>query len=231
MKKPFFKKILSYFKNVLLERTSSEYNPVLEVYLSQGRYQLCTSGAVYSYEDKYENFYTLFKKIDWDKLNIEKVLLMGLGLASVPQMLEQKFHKQFEYYAIEIDPEIIRLATKYILDELKSPIRIFEMDAEIFVDIVEELFDMIIIDIFDNNVVPEKFDSKEFLTKTANLLAEDGIILFNRLNIDEKTHKETMAYYENVFRVIFPHAVYIVVKNNIILCNRDDIFKENIMKE
>ena len=225
MKKPFGKKALSFVKNVLLESTFSEYNPLLEVYLSQGRYQLCTSGAVYSYEDKYENFYNVFKKIDWDKLNIEKVLLMGLGLASVPQMLEQKFHKQFEYHAIEIDPEIIRLANKYILDELNSPLQIFEMDAEIFVDIVDELFDMIIIDIFDNNVVPEKFESHDFLSKTANLLAEDGIVLFNRLNIDDKSYQETMAYYEKTFKEIFPMAKSILIKDNIILCNRDDVFK------
>ena len=224
MKKPLGKKTLSYVKDILLEQTSSEYNDVLEVYLSQGRYQLCTSGAVYSYEDKYINFYNAFKSLDWDKLNIERVLVLGLGLASVPQMLEQRFDKEFEYYAVEIDPEIIRLANKYILSDLKSPIQIFEMDAEIFVEISDEMFDMIIIDIFDNNVVPEKFESKEFLQKTAQLLSDDGIVLFNRLNINDKTYQKTMDYNEKVFKEVFPFAKSIFIKDNIILCNRDDVW-------
>ena len=226
MKKPLGKKTLSYVKDILLEKTSSEYNDTLEVYLSQGRYQLCTSGAVYSYEDKYVNFLNTFNSLDWDKLNIERVLVLGLGLASVPQMLEQRFDKDFEYYAVEIDPEIIRLANKYILSDLKSPIQIFEMDAEIFVEISDEMFDMIIIDIFDNNVVPEKFESKEFLQKTAQLLSDEGIVLFNRLNINDKTYQKTMDYNEKVFKEIFPFAKSIFIKDNIILCNKDDIWLE-----
>jgi len=225
MKKPLAKKILSYINDILLEKTNSEYNDILEVHLSKGRYQLCTSGAVYSYEDKYINFINTFNSLDWEKLNIERVLVLGLGLASVPQMLEQRFNKEFEYYAVEIDPEIIRLANKYILSDLKSPIQVFEMDAEIFVEISDELFDMIIIDIFDNDVVPEKFESAEFLQKTSELLANDGIILFNRLNINDKTYQKTMDYNEKVFKEIFPMAKSIFIKDNIILSNRDDIFK------
>ncbi len=225
MKKPLGKKTLSYVKDILLEKTSSEYNDILEVYLSQGRYQLCTSGAIYSYEDKYINFKTVFSKLNWDKLKVEKVLILGLGLASVPQMLEQKFNKNFEFYAIEIDPEIIRLANKYILDDMHSPIQIFEMDAEIFIEISDDMFDMIIIDIFDNNVVPEKFESKEFLQKTAQLLSDNGIVLFNRLNINDTTYQKTMEYNEKVFKEVFPFAKPIFIKDNIILSSRDDVWR------
>ncbi len=227
MKKPLGKKTMSYVKDILLEKTGSDYNEVLEVYLSKGRYQLCTSGAIYSYEDKYVNFLNIFNSLNWEKLNIERVLVLGLGLASVPQMLEQRFKKDLDYYAVEIDPEIIRLANKYILSELKSPIQIFEMDAEIFVEVSDEMFDMIIIDIFDNNVIPEKFESEEFLRKTSQLLSDEGIILFNRLNIDDKTYQKTMDYNEKVFKELFPFAKSIFIKDNIILCNRDDVWLEN----
>ncbi|MEZ4907743.1 MAG: hypothetical protein R2771_08945 [Saprospiraceae bacterium] len=121
--------------------------------------------AVYSYEDKYINFYNTFSKIDWDKLHIEKVLILGLGLASIPQMLEKNFKKQFEYHIVEIDSEIIRLAEEYILNDLTSQFFIYEMDAEIYIDITTEKFDMIIIDIFDNNTIPFKFETNEFWGK------------------------------------------------------------------
>jgi len=224
MKKPILKKILSYFTDVLLESSSTEYNKVLDVYLSKGRYQLCTSGAIYSFEDKYINFLETFKSIKWDKLRVEKVLLLGLGMASVPQMLEKKFKMDFEYHSVEIDSEIIELAGKYILDELNSPIYIYEMDAEIFVEISEEKFDLIIIDIFDNNVVPWKFESSEFLGKVKNLLASDGFVLFNRLNVDDKTHEETKRYFENIFLNIFPDPKELFIQNNIVLSSRSDIF-------
>ena len=223
MKKPLGKKAFSYIKDILLESTSSEYNSVLEIYLIDGRYQLCTAGAVYSFEDKYINFFETFRNIDWNKIQVKKVLLLGLGLASIPQMLEQKFDKDFDYTAVEIDYEIIRLAGKYILDDLHSPIQTYEMDAEIFVEITTEKFDMIIIDIFDNNIVPANFETLPFLTKTSNLLNEDGVMLFNRLNIDNNSHSKTMEYFESIFKKVFPKAYTFFVRDNIILCNRKDI--------
>lgn len=223
MRKPLGKKALSYIKDILLESTSSEYNSVLEIYLSEGRYQLCTAGAVYSFEDKYINFFKTFKNLDWNKIQVKKVLLLGLGLASIPQMLEQKFNKDFEYTAVEIDYEIIRLAGKYILDELHSPLQTYEMDAEIFVEVTTEKFDMIIIDIFDNNIVPANFETLSFLTKTSNLLNKNGVVLFNRLNIDNNSHKSTMDYFDSVFKKVYPSAYPFFVRDNIIFCNRKDI--------
>ena len=224
MKKPFLLKTLSYFKDVLLESTSSEYNATLEVYLSNGRYQLCTAGAIYSYEDKYVNFYKTFSKIDWSKINIEKVLILGLGLGSIPQMLENNFDKFFEYHIVEIDSEIIRLAEKYILSDLKSPTQIYEMDAEIYIEITDEKFDMIIIDIFDNNVIPPKFENEEFLEKTHEMLNENGLLLFNRLNTNEKTFEKSMSYHDDIFKKVFPISKKIFIQNNVILCSRNDIF-------
>jgi len=217
MQKPLIKKYLSYFNNILLESTFSEYNEVLEIYLSKGKYQLCTAGAIYSYEDKYVNFLETFKKIDWDNLSIDKVLILGLGLASIPQMLEQNFKKDFEYHAVEIDPEIIRLAEFYILDDLKSPMQVFEMDAEVFVDISQEVYDLVIIDIFEDDSVPPQFESKYFLDKINDLLSNNGIVLFNRLNISSFTLENTMNYYEDIFTKNFPDATTVFVKDNVIL--------------
>ena len=224
MKKPFFKSILSYFIDIQIEYTSSEFNEDLYIFLSDGRFQLRTNKAIYSFEDKYINFYKTFKSLDWEKMNIEKVLLLGLGLGAIPQMLEKNFDKQFEYHIVEIDEEIINLAQKYTLNELKSPTYVYEMDAEIFIDITEEKFDLIIVDIFIDNVVPKKFESSDFLEKLKYLLYDNGIILFNRLNSDTDNFLSNTKYFEKIFKTEFPESKMFFVKNNIILASRNDIF-------
>ena len=69
MKAAFWKRGLSYFTDVSLEQTSSQFNAFLEVLLVNGRHQLVTEGAVYYFDDKYENFNFIFKKINWKKKN------------------------------------------------------------------------------------------------------------------------------------------------------------------
>jgi len=86
MKKPFFKKFISNFKEVILEETGSQHNPVLQVLLYKERFQLCTDKAIYSYEDKYDNFRTAFDLLKIKDKNIESTLLLGLGLGSISHL-------------------------------------------------------------------------------------------------------------------------------------------------
>ncbi|HAI57462.1 MAG TPA: hypothetical protein DCM04_05945, partial [Saprospirales bacterium] len=60
MKTPKWKYLLSYLMEVHLESSSSEHNEYLHVSLNKGRLQLSTANAIYSYADKYENFYNIF---------------------------------------------------------------------------------------------------------------------------------------------------------------------------
>lgn len=192
--------------------------------LSDGRYQLCTSNAVYSYEDKYINFRTAFEWIRWETLKTDKVLLLGLGLGSVPQMLEKLFKRNFEYHAVEIDEKIIELANRYVLKKLDSPIQVFHTDGLHYVRLCQEKYDMIIMDIFENDKVPVAFETPEFLAKLADLLLPGGFILYNRLNIKEKDHEETLRYFEDVFIKQFPEASCSPIAGNYMLCSSKEVF-------
>ena len=192
--------------------------------ISNGRYQLCTANAVYSYEDKYINFRRSFEWIDWKKMKIDKVLVLGLGLGSVPQMLEQKFRQSFEYYAVEIDEQIIDLANRYVLDELHSPMQIFNTDALQFVKWTEQKFDMIIMDVFDSDKVPKTFETLEFLEDCKALLTDEGFMLFNRLNISERDPDETRTYFNKIFARVFPDGSCSEIEGNFILNSRKHVF-------
>jgi spermidine synthase len=164
-----------------------------------------------------------FEKMDWHLLNVEKVLVLGLGLGSVPQMLEKKFNKQFEYHLVEIDEVIIGLAQEYILTSLKSPMQIIHTDAMVYLNVCREKYDLIIMDIFEDNKVPKIFETKEAVSGMKNLLAKNGCLLYNRLNINDNDFEETKLFYESVFKNQFPDAYFLELPTNIMLCSRNDI--------
>ncbi|MBK8635056.1 MAG: hypothetical protein IPN72_16415 [Saprospiraceae bacterium] len=215
MKQPFFKRLLSYFSDQLIEHTNSEYNEDLYLLLVKGRYQLVTNKVIYSFEDKYDNFYDAFKKIDLsDK---QTCLILGFGLGSIPVMLEKKFNQKISYTGIEIDEEIIYLASEYVLDELKSPIELIRADAETFVEINEDLYDLICVDLFIDDDIPEQFLQSDFLETCKATLSEKGLLIFNTLYFTNKDRKYSTLFFENTFKKTFPNAKAHHCGNNLML--------------
>lgn len=214
MKQAYWKKILSYFFEFSLEKTSSDYNPHLEVVLVEGRHQLQTADAIYSFDDKYENFNQTFKQIDWDRLPGNKVLVLGLGLGSVILLLEKRYKRKFDYTAIEIDPEICKLAQKYTLQYLDSYIEIFPIDGMQYLENESKTYDIIIMDIFQNALIPQIFQSLDFIKLLKSKLNKQGLLLFNRMNITEKDKVENEAFHGR-FESVFSNYKKLFIKDNI----------------
>lgn len=84
MEPSFWTKLGSYWFDIQLEETDSDYSGKLEVICRKGRYALCTKNAVYSYDDLYVNFRKSFQQVDLERYKINDVLVLGLGLGSIP---------------------------------------------------------------------------------------------------------------------------------------------------
>jgi predicted membrane-bound spermidine synthase len=218
---PLWKKWLSHLTPLTLEEAASEYNPELSVVLDKGRLQLMSGNAIYSWDDLYRNFTTAFEQLKPENRAIQDVLLLGLGLGSVPYILEKKHHTQFHYTAVELDETVAELASRYTLSRLKSPVEIVTADAEIFVQVTEEQYDMIVVDIFEDNTTPEVFESLGFLEVCNDLLRPNGLLLYNRLCQNPADLQRTSEFFEQVFKAVFPNAIRIDTGGNWILVSGD----------
>ncbi len=202
-----------------LEETGSEQNPELSVMLDKGRLQLLSGDAIYSWDDLYKNFLLAFDQLEIDKRQIEDVLILGLGLGSVPYMLEKVFHRDYRYTAVEWDETVAELAAKYTLSRLSSPVEIVTADAEVFVEITEEQYDMLVVDIFEDDLTPPQFEAEDFLQNCGKLLRPGGLLLFNRLHGGDRSIKiVTERFFERDFKAVFPDAWAIDTGGNWILC-------------
>jgi len=214
MNQPRWKKLLSYVYPFKIESTSSEFNEVLEVFLVKGRYQLCAERAIYSHQDLYKNFRHVFAGLPFDKLEGNKALVLGLGLGSVPEMLENMTSKQFEITAVEIDEEVVYLFHKYIQPSLKKPINIIVANATFFVASCSSKFDLIAIDVYDDVKIPEDFRTKTFIEKIERLLRPNGIAIYNEMVIEGE------EFYNSAWKAVFPDSTAIKVGQNNMLLNR-----------
>lgn len=225
MKQPLWKRLLSHLFEIHIESTSSDFNPHLYVSLYKGRYQLSTANAIYSFEDLYKNFSAAFQEIDLNRLAIQHVLILGFGLGSIPIILEQQFDKKYHYTGIEIDEEVLYLANKYALPGIASGIELVCADATHFVKQSTIKYDMITVDLFQDDIIPEQFEQLDFLKNIKSLLAPDGILLYNRLAHNNDDIKQSKSFYKNAFKEIYEKGTYIEVNDNYMLLNRQDILK------
>jgi len=212
MKQPLWKRLYSYVDDMLIEQVQGEHNEELHVLLSHGRYQLCTANAIYSFADKYDNFKLSFDQLDWDKYKIESVLILGLGLASIPFMLE-KAGKKFNYTAVEIDENVVYLANKYVLEDLQSPVEVVVGDAYQFLIMNERKFDLVIMDVFVDDIVPQKFRSTAFMSALKDALSPGGLAMYNLLNQTVADKKDAEEFYE-IFKGNLSGAEFKNIKGN-----------------
>ncbi len=153
-------------------------------------------------------------------MGFEDALILGFGLGSIPYMLEKKFKQNYRYVGVERDEVIALWATKYVLSELRSPIQLQIADARLFAATCSEQFDLVIMDVFLDDFIPEEFEEIEFLEDLRSLLKENGLLLYNRLAAQEWDRKLSLAFFENIFKKVFPEADYYSVKGNWMLKSR-----------
>lgn len=220
MKQAWWKYLLSYVKDVHIESATSIYNDELNVLLVKGEYQLVTPEAIYSYGNRYDNFFKAFEKINLSQQKVKDVLILGLGLGSIPYMLENYFKKDYAYTAVEIDEDIINLASKYVLNHLQSEVTTVCADAKIFVQVDQNQYDLVAMDVFVSDYIPKEFETEEFLRHLKECIAPGGLLLFNRLYYFEKDKIKTEKYYNNIFKKVFPEGRYLDINGNWILLNK-----------
>jgi len=217
MKIPVLKKWLSYVMEVPVTQIPSAYSGWLDLTISRGRYQLSTAHAIYSFRDKYQNLREVFEICNLENPPVKNVLLIGLGMGSIPFMLEKVFNQKLHYTAVEIDEAVIFLASGYTLDELESPVSIIQADAEAFVYQSDETFDLICVDVFIDDNIPASILSVEFARALRKRLTPAGYVITNHLGLHEKDKAEATRYYNEIFKTVFPCAHYMMADNNMMM--------------
>ena len=184
------KKSLSYLWP-LTKSYDSQYNGKLEVTWINGRKVLDSEHANYSYGPLQEVLDRGLAEVRADRA--AHILLLGLGGGSVIPLLRKKYNYYGKITAVELDAPIIGIAKTEFSIEDHQPLELICVDAEKFVQAAPAKFGLIIIDLFLDLKVPEKFFSLSFWQNISDLLKPGGKVLFNAgVNFAHEAHIEQL---------------------------------------
>lgn len=108
-----------------------------------------------------------------------EILLLGLGGGSIIQTLRNTFDHHGKITAVEIDEVVIEIAKNEFNITGNHNLEINCEDAFFYVDHCVLQFEIIIINIFIDNQVPEQFYESQFWKNLIPLLKPDGQVVFN----------------------------------------------------
>ena len=124
------------------------------------------------------------------------VLIVGLGGGTLPRALEQVL-PQVRIDVVEIDPAVVRVAGQYFDFKANERVRVIEADGRVYVKRAireEKRYDLIMLDAFDHEYIPEHLLTQEFLREVKTLLAPGGVLAANTFSSSRLYDHESTTY-------------------------------------
>jgi len=132
------------------------------------------------------------------------ILIVGLGGGTLPTTLAQ-LYPNARIDVVELDPAVVVVAKAYFDFVPTANMRVFEQDARVWVKRAASApirYDLIMLDAFNGDYIPEHLMTREYLQETRNLLTDGGVLASNTFAISQLYHNESVTY-ESVFGAFY----------------------------
>lgn len=132
------------------------------------------------------------------------ILVVGLGGGTLPRALARLL-PDATIDTVEIDPAVVRVAQAYFDFHPSQRVRVIESDGRVFVKRAireRRRYDLIMLDAFDHEYIPEHLLTQEFLREVQTLLAPGGVLAANTFSSSRLYDHESVTY-ASVFGTFF----------------------------
>ena len=189
------KRVLSFLLPIKIHQKKSVYSKNLEVTWNNGYLVLDSENTNYSFGSLQRVLKKGLKYIGYERIqNFQSILVLGVAGGSVIETLKKEVKFEGKITGVEIDADVIELATKYFgLGNYKN-VSIINDDAFEFVLKTKEKYDLIIIDIFQDTTMPNFLFEDFFINRINFLLNVNGFILFNTMVLDYQERRRNVDY-------------------------------------
>lgn len=196
-----FKKWLSYIVPIKIKSEKSNWSKTLEVTWANGELVLDSANTNYSYGSLQRILRIGLRQIGFERiLQMNHILVLGVAGGSVVKTLVDEVGYHRKITGIEIDGGVIELAKNYFdLAKIKN-FNLVHDDAFEFILKTKEKYNLIIIDIFQDTLMPNFLFESFFVNRILEILEPNGLFLFNTMCLtaaDDKRNIEYLKLLEN----------------------------------
>ncbi len=192
----------SLYRNILVTEDSQRRCLRFTITSRSGQNQSCR------YLDKPVELVFPYAKMTLSSLlvqsNPQSILIVGLGGGTLSDTYSQLF-PDANIVISEIDDAVVRVARDYFGFQETEKISVDVGDARVFIKragLRGEKYDLVILDAFNGEYIPEHLMTVEFLEEVKRLLPDDGMVVANTFSTSRLYAAESNTYRE-VFGEIY----------------------------
>lgn len=132
-----------------------------------------------------------------------KILILGMGTGTYATQC-QKYFKGSDITGVEIDEKITDLAHEYF--ELDENIPVYTYDGRAFLNAVDDKYDVIMVDAYQDITIPFQMSSVEFFTLVKEHLNENGVMVMNMNMHGSDGEEDITTYLSDTVKSVFPEV-------------------------
>lgn len=182
MAKKNWRRILSYLWPIPVYRFQSRFSGNMNIRWEKGRLSLNSENANYSFARLHRVMSMSLDHSQLDKSSPQDVLVLGMGAGSVLSILRDEWEVDWPIDSVEVDRTIIQVAKEFFDIERYENHHIHHMDAEQFIVGTENEWSLIIVDLFIDREVSDRFLTKAFWDLLEARLRNGGKLIFNHMD-------------------------------------------------
>ena len=208
------RKLFSYFIPINIYKKKSSISETIEVTWNNGELVIDSKNTNYSYGSLQRILRKGLHYIGFERIrNFKSILVLGVAGGSVVKTLTDESGFKGQITGVELDPEAIALAKHYFQIDTIPNFTIIQDDAFEFVLKTREKYDLIIIDVFQDTVMPNFLFEEFFINRINFLLNVNGFILFNTMVLTDE-HKQRNTAYRSKFNAHYSVRMYPKVEDH-----------------
>ena len=145
------------------------------------------------------SFIHLLEAIEFLRADAKDMLEIGLGTGALPSILN---HRGITSDVVEIDPAVVRFATKYFGFTTEGEIHV--EDARTFLRRTTRRYDLIVHDTFTGGTTPDHLLSLEVVQRIHDVLRPGGVLALNFVGYQDGPKGEASRAVARTLRAVFP---------------------------
>ena len=156
------------------------------------------------------------------------ILVLGLGGGAIPTLLH-RILAEVVIDVVDIDPEMVAIAREYFHFSQSERLRVFIDDAFYFLRDTQTQYDIVIMDAYIGNQLPETVDTMAFIAEARRVMTPRGVFVANLMSAHQTLFKAMLERIEKIFEHIrlLPG---IISTNTLVFATRKPVPKSEILE-